>query len=116
MNDLIRPTLYDAHHDILPVKEAKPDGRSMIADVVGGVCETGDYLALDRKLPELRAGDLIAIMTAGAYGTVQSSTYNTRPLVPEILVNHAEWAIVRPRQTYDALIGMDRIAPWLTKS
>jgi diaminopimelate decarboxylase len=116
MNDLIRPTLYDAHHDILPVKEAKPDGRSMIADVVGGVCETGDYLALDRKLPELRAGDLIAIMTAGAYGAVQSSTYNTRPLVPEILVNHAEWAIVRPRQTYDALIGMDRIAPWLTKS
>jgi diaminopimelate decarboxylase len=114
MNDLIRPTLYDAHHDILPVAQPKPDKPAMVADVVGGVCETGDYLALDRTLPELRAGDLIAIMTAGAYGAVQSSTYNTRPLVPEILVNHAEWAVVRPRQTYDALIGMDRIAPWLS--
>jgi diaminopimelate decarboxylase len=113
MNDLIRPTLYDAHHDIVPVVQARPDAPSIVADVVGGVCETGDYLALDRKLPELRAGDLIAIMTTGAYGAVQSSTYNTRPLVPEVLVNHAEWAIVRPRQTYDALIGMDRIAPWL---
>jgi diaminopimelate decarboxylase len=115
MNDLIRPTLYDAHHDILPVSEAKPQGQTMVADVVGGVCETGDYLALDRTLPELRSGDLIAIMTAGAYGAVQSSTYNTRPLVPEILVNNAEWAVVRPRQTYDELIGMDRLAPWLTK-
>jgi diaminopimelate decarboxylase len=115
MNDLIRPTLYDAHHDILPVTEARPDARTLVADVVGGVCETGDYLALDRKLPELREGDLIAIMTAGAYGAVQSSTYNTRPLAPEVLVNHAEWAIVRPRQTYDALIGMDRIAPWLAQ-
>jgi diaminopimelate decarboxylase len=114
MNDLIRPTLYDAHHDILPVLQERPDAASIVADVVGGVCETGDYIALDRKLPELRAGDLIAIMTAGAYGAVQSSTYNTRPLIPEVLVNHAEWAIVRPRQTYDALIGMDRIAPWLT--
>jgi diaminopimelate decarboxylase len=113
MNDLIRPTLYDAHHDILPVAQAKAGGPTMVADVVGGVCETGDYMALDRKLPAVRAGDLIAIMTAGAYGAVQSSTYNTRPLVPEVLVRDAEWAIVRPRQTYDALIGMDRIAPWL---
>ena len=113
MNDLIRPTLYDAHHDIRPVSEPGPASTAIVADVVGGVCETGDYLALDRRMPAVAAGDLIAIMTAGAYGAVQSSTYNTRPLVPEIMVNGDEWAVVRPRQTYDELIGMDRIAPWL---
>lgn len=113
MNDLIRPTLYEAHHDILPV--AKPDPRHprLVADVVGGVCETGDYLALDRRMPEARPGDLLAIMSAGAYGAVQASTYNTRPLLPEILVRGAGHAVVRPRQTYEDLIGMDRIAPWL---
>ena len=78
MNDLIRPTLYEAHHDILPVREAAKGARTITADVVGPVCETGDYLALDRKLPEPKAGDLLAIMTAGAYGAVQSGTYNTR--------------------------------------
>jgi diaminopimelate decarboxylase len=113
MNDLIRPTLYDAHHDIRPVTEPGPTSTAIVADVVGGVCETGDYLALDRRMPAVAAGDLIAIMTAGAYGAVQSSTYNTRPLVPEIMVNGGEWAVVRPRQTYDELIGMDRMAPWL---
>jgi diaminopimelate decarboxylase len=113
MNDLIRPTLYEAHHDIRPVREAPAGGPTIVADVVGGVCETGDYLALDRRMPAVKAGDLVAIMTAGAYGAVQSSTYNTRPLIPEILVNGEEWALVRPRQTYDELIGMDRIAPWL---
>ena len=113
MNDLIRPTLYDAHHDIRPVRKPAADASRIIADVVGGICETGDYLALDRPLPPLARGDLIAIMTAGAYGAVQASTYNTRPLLPEILVNGAEWAVVRPRQTYDELIGMDRQAPWL---
>ncbi len=113
MNDLIRPTLYDAHHDIRPVQEAASSAQSIVADVVGGVCETGDYLALDRRMPAAKAGDRLAVMTAGAYGAVQSSTYNTRPLAPEILVNGAEWAVVRPRQTYDELIGMDRIAPWL---
>jgi diaminopimelate decarboxylase len=116
MNDLIRPTLYDAHHDIRPVRQAPRNGPKMTADVVGGVCETGDYLALDRELPQLGAGELVAIMTAGAYGAVQSSTYNTRPLVPEILVKGSRWAIVRPRQTYDDLIGMDRTAPWLAKT
>jgi len=115
MNDLIRPTLYDAHHDVVPVKMPSAAAATITADIVGGVCETGDFLALDRRLPLLETNDLIAIMTAGAYGAVQSSTYNTRPLVPEILVKEADWAVVRPRQTYDQLIGMDRLAPWLTK-
>ena len=84
--------------------------------MVGRVCETGDYLALDRALPPVAAGDLVAIMTAGAYGAVQASTYNTRPLLPEVLVKGGRFAVVRPRQTYDELIGMDRIAPWLAKS
>jgi diaminopimelate decarboxylase len=113
MNDLIRPTLYEAHHDILPVREAAGDARIITADVVGPVCETGDYLALDRKLPEPRAGDLLAIMTAGAYGAVQSGTYNTRPLVPEVLVKDDQYAVVRPRIEVDALIAMDKTAPWL---
>jgi len=115
MNDLIRPTLYDAHHDVVPVREPPATAPAMTADVVGGVCETGDFLALDRRLPLLGTDDLVAIMTAGAYGAVQSSTYNTRPLLTEILVNGADWAVVRPRQTYEQLIGMDRLAPWLTK-
>jgi len=115
MNDLIRPTLYDAHHDVVPVRKPPATAATITADVVGGVCETGDYLALDRRVPMFESGDLIAIMTAGAYGAVQASTYNTRPLLPEILVNGAEWAVVRPRQTYEELIGVDRLAPWLTK-
>jgi diaminopimelate decarboxylase len=113
MNDLIRPTLYEAHHDILPVTQAAAGARSIVADVVGPVCESGDYLALDRTLPEPRSGDLVAIMTAGAYGAVQSGTYNTRPLVPEVLVKGDRYAIVRPRVDVDALIAMDRPAPWL---
>ena len=112
MNDLIRPTLYEAHHDILPVVKVV-GARSMVADVVGPVCESGDYLALDRTLPAPKAGDLLAIMTAGAYGAVQSGTYNTRPLVPEVLVKGAEWAIVRPRLEVDQLIGLDRMPAWL---
>jgi diaminopimelate decarboxylase len=113
MNDLIRPTLYEAHHDVLPVRAA-PDGAPTItADVVGPVCETGDYLALDRDMPEPKAGDLLAILTAGAYGAVQSGTYNTRALVPEVLVKDDQYAVVRPRLDADALIAMDRSAPWL---
>ena len=111
MNDLIRPTLYEAHHDIRPVRAARPRRPRIVADVVGGVCETGDYLALDRDLPRLKPGDLLAIMTAGAYGAVQASTYNSRPLVPEVLVNGADMPSSAPGQTYDELIGMDRIAP-----
>ncbi|HTO60862.1 MAG TPA: diaminopimelate decarboxylase [Bradyrhizobium sp.] len=113
MNDLIRPTLYEAHHDILPVAQPAPGMRTMVADVVGPVCETGDYLALDRKLPEPKAGDLLAIMTSGAYGAVQASTYNTRPLVPEVLVKDDQYAVVRPRIEVEELIALDKPAPWL---
>jgi diaminopimelate decarboxylase len=113
MNDLIRPTLYEAHHDILPVIEAAPGAPKMVADVVGPVCESGDYLALDRTLAEPKAGDLIAILTAGAYGAVQAGTYNTRALVPEVLVKDDQYAVVRPRIEVEELIALDRTAPWL---
>jgi diaminopimelate decarboxylase len=112
MNDLIRPTLYEAHHDIRAVTEPKGAAR-MRADVVGPVCETGDYLALDRDLPELKSGDLVALMTAGAYGAVQAGTYNTRALLPEVLVNGDRWALVRPRLYADALISLERMPNWL---
>ena len=113
MNDLIRPTLYEAHHDILPLVAAAAGAPTITADVVGPVCESGDYLALDRTLPEPRSGDLLAIMTAGAYGAVQSGTYNTRALVPEVLVKDDQYAVVRPRVEVDDLIAMDKPAPWL---
>jgi diaminopimelate decarboxylase len=112
MNDLIRPTLYDAHHEIRPVAE-NPAGARIVADVVGPVCESGDFLALGREMAEPRPGDLLAVMTAGAYGAVQAGTYNTRPLVPELLVKDGEWAVVRPRLEVDALIGLDRMPAWL---
>ncbi len=112
MNDLIRPTLYDAWHDIVTVSEPDQSDATSIADVVGPVCESGDYLAQNRQMPPVNAGDLIAVMTAGAYGAVQAGTYNSRLLVPEVLVNGDRFAIVRPRQTYEALIGMDRLAGW----
>ncbi len=112
MNDLIRPTLYDAWHDILTVSEPDGTAATSLTDVVGPVCESGDYLAQNREMPPVKAGDLIAVMTAGAYGAVQAGTYNSRLLVPEILVNGERFAIVRPRQSYDALIGMDRLAGW----
>jgi diaminopimelate decarboxylase len=113
MNDLIRPTLYDAHHDILPVVESPADAPRVVADVVGPVCESGDYLALSRDMPVVRPGDLLAVMTAGAYGAVQAKTYNTRPLVPEALVRGADYAVVRPRPSYEELIGLDRVPAWL---
>jgi diaminopimelate decarboxylase len=113
MNDLIRPTLYEAHHDILPVVEPAAGENRIVADVVGPVCESGDYLALDRTMSEPKAGDLLAIMTAGAYGAVQSGSYNTRALVPEVLVKGDQYAVVRPRVEVEALIAMDRPAPWL---
>lgn len=113
MNDLIRPTLYEAHHEIWPVLEAASDMAPVQQDIVGPVCETGDYLAIDRSLPPFAPGDLMAVMTAGAYGAVMASTYNTRPLVPEILVKGDRYAVVRPRPDYEALIGADRLAPWL---
>ena len=113
MNDLIRPTLYEAHHDIRPVREAAVGAPRITADVVGPVCESGDFLALDRSLPEPQPGELLAVMTAGAYGAVQAGTYNTRALVPEVLVRADEWALVRPRVTAEELIALDRLPPWL---
>jgi diaminopimelate decarboxylase len=113
MNDLIRPTLYDAHHDFKPVAEPAPEAGRITADVVGPVCESGDYLALAREMPELKAGDLLAIMSGGAYGAVQATTYNTRLLVPEVLVRGEDFAVVRRRPTYDELIGLDQVPAWL---
>ncbi|MDX8442612.1 diaminopimelate decarboxylase [Mesorhizobium australafricanum] len=113
MNDLIRPTLYDAFHDIRPVVQQPSSTPRMKVDVVGPVCETGDFIGLDRDLPKLKAGDLIAVSTAGAYGAVQAGTYNTRLLVPEVLVDGDRFHVVRPRQTYEDLIGLDSIPDWL---
>ena len=113
MNDLIRPTLYEAYHDVWPVQESQVQGPTALQDVVGPVCESGDYLAVARELPRFEAGDLLAVMTAGAYGAVMSSTYNTRPLVPEVLVNGDRYAVVRPRPSYEELIGLDRLPPWI---
>jgi diaminopimelate decarboxylase len=113
MNDLVRPTLYEAHHEIWPVRQAAPSAGRIRADVVGPVCESGDFLALGRDLVEPKAGDLLAVMSAGAYGAVQAGTYNTRALVPEVLVKGAEWAVVRPRLEVDQLIALDRMPAWL---
>lgn len=113
MNDLIRPTLYEAHHEIKPVRAAPEAAPRRVVDVVGPVCETGDYLALGRAMPETAAGELLCVMTAGAYGAVQASTYNTRRLVPEVLVSGARFAVVRPRESYEDLIGRDRLPDWL---
>jgi diaminopimelate decarboxylase len=113
MNDLIRPTLYDAHHDIIPVREASPAASRIVADVVGPVCETGDFLALGRDMAAPKPGDLLAVMTAGAYGAVQAGTYNTRPLVPEVMVNGDRFAMVRPRIEVAELIGRDRMPDWI---
>jgi len=113
MTELIRPTLYEAHHNVRPVVAPAPNAPRMVADIVGPVCESGDFLALDRDLAEPKAGDLLAIMSAGAYGAVQGGTYNTRALAPEVLVRDGEWAVVRPRLEVDQLIGLDRLPPWL---
>ncbi len=114
MNDLIRPTLYEAYHDVKPV-HPRPDAKHMIADIVGPVCETGDYLAQDRDLAEVHPGDLLAVMSAGAYGAAQSGTYNSRLLVPEVLVRGGEFAVIRPRGSYEALIALDHVPEWLAK-
>jgi diaminopimelate decarboxylase len=113
MNDLIRPTLYEAFHEIWPVRQAAVGAPRIITDVVGPVCESGDYLALDRSMPEPKPGELLAVMTAGAYGATQSGTYNTRALVPEVLVRADKWALVRPRVPADALIALDKLPHWL---
>ena len=113
MNDLLRPALYDAHHAIRPVRAPAPGAPESAYDVVGPVCETGDTFARARSLPELAAGDLVALMTAGAYGASMSSEYNSRPLVPEVLVRGPELAVTRPRPSYEEMLGRERMAPWL---
>jgi diaminopimelate decarboxylase len=112
MNDLVRPAMYEAHHDIVPVKEPKGSARARY-DVVGPICETTDLFAKDREMPELKANELVAILTAGAYGAVMSSAYNVRPPAPEVLVKGAQWSVVRPRLDYDALLKADHIPDWL---
>jgi diaminopimelate decarboxylase len=114
MNDLIRPTLYEAYHEIWPIEEAKQELAPILQDVVGPICESGDYLALDRLLPPFTGGDCVAFMTAGAYGAAMASTYNSRLLVPEVLVKGEDFAVVRPRQTWAELIGSDRLPEWLS--
>jgi diaminopimelate decarboxylase len=113
MNDLVRPTLYDAYHECLPLAEPPADAPRLRADIVGPICESGDFLALDREMAAVKAGDYLAVMTAGAYGAVQAGTYNTRLLAPETLVKGGEYALVRPRPSYGDLIGLDKIPPWL---
>ncbi|WP_288429990.1 diaminopimelate decarboxylase [uncultured Agrobacterium sp.] len=113
MNDLIRPTLYEAYHGIRPVVQPAADAPRIKADVVGPVCETGDYLALDREMAAPRPGDLIAVSSAGAYGAVQAGTYNSRLLVPEVLVNGDKFHVIRPRGTYEELIALDSVPAWL---
>jgi diaminopimelate decarboxylase len=113
MNDLIRPALYDAHHEILCVNEAAPGAPTTRYDVVGPVCETADLFARDMELPTRECGDLMAIMTVGAYGAVMASAYNARPPAPEVLVKGERWSIVRPKMSDDELIERDRLPPWL---
>ena len=115
MNDLIRPTLYEAYHEIQPVESSRREGGRMTADIVGPVCETGDYLAKERELPEVFDGDLLAVHSAGAYGAVQSGTYNSRLLVPEVLVKEDQFAVVRDRPSYDELINLDKLPHWLSE-
>jgi diaminopimelate decarboxylase len=113
MNDLVRPALYDAHHEIVPVEEPAPDAPLRPFDVVGPVCETGDTFARARLLPPLREGDLVAFRSAGAYGAVMASEYNSRPLVPEVLVQRDQFAVIRARPSFDTMIARDSIPPWL---
>ncbi len=113
MNDLLRPPLYEAWHDVRPVRAAPAPAGARPADIVGPICESSDTLARDRLLPPLRPGDLLAIFSAGAYGAVMSSTYNTRLEAPEVMVRGRDHAVVRPRQSYDRLIGRDRLPDWL---
>ncbi|MEZ5750738.1 MAG: diaminopimelate decarboxylase [Paracoccaceae bacterium] len=113
MNDLVRPAMYGAHHDIEPLVEATPGEPLVPVDIVGPVCESGDTFARQRPLPLMQAGDLIAFRSAGAYGAVMSSEYNSRPLIPEVLVSGDHFAVIRPRPSYDEMINRDRIPDWL---
>ena len=112
MNDLIRPTLYDAHHELIPVVHVASNDVFEPADVVGPVCETGDTFVRGYPLPPVVTGDLLAFASAGAYGAVMASTYNSRPLVPEIMVNGSDYSVIRARQSYEELLALDSFADW----
>ena len=113
MNDLIRPTLYSAHHEIVPVREPQSGVQLLDMDVVGPICESGDYIAKGRALPPLDSGDLLAVRTAGAYGAVMGSTYNTRPLAPEVLVDGDDYAVIRRRFTVEDMLALETIPDWV---
>jgi diaminopimelate decarboxylase len=113
MNDLVRPAMYEAYHDLRPVVQPQPDAPQLAYDVVGPICESGDTFARDRRLPPLEGGDLVAFFTSGAYGAVMASEYNSRPLVPEVLVRGADFAVVRARPTYDEMLAREPLARWL---
>ena len=113
MNDLIRPALYDAWHEIVPVKAPPPGAALQPMDVVGPICETGDSFAAQRSLPLLVSGDLVALLSAGAYGAVMSSSYNSRPLVPEVLVRGSAFAVIRARPSYEEILSQDKMPEWL---
>ena len=113
MNDLIRPAMYDAHHDIVPLIEAVPGDAPATYDVVGPVCESGDTFAKGREMPTMKAGDRVAFRSAGAYGAVMSSEYNSRPMIPEVLVHADQFAVIRARPTYEEMIARDTIPEWL---
>ncbi|MEH6360141.1 MAG: diaminopimelate decarboxylase [Amylibacter sp.] len=113
MNDLIRPAMYEAHHDIIPVIESEVGVEPKLVDIVGPVCETGDTFAKMRAMPPVPDGGLVAFRSAGAYGAVMSSEYNTRPMIPEVLVNGDQFAVIRPRPSYDEMINRDKVPIWL---
>ncbi|MES2145591.1 MAG: diaminopimelate decarboxylase, partial [Pseudomonadota bacterium] len=113
MNDLVRPSMYGAHHDIIPVREPVAGTMPQDFDVVGPVCETGDTFAKARPMVPLSDGDLVAFRSAGAYGAVMASEYNTRPLIPEVLVHGDHFAVIRARPTFDEMLNRDTIPPWL---
>ena len=113
MNDLVRPAMYEAHHDIIPVAEPAPGAERAVYDVVGPICETGDTFARGREMPAMAAGDLVAFRSAGAYGAVMASEYNSRPLIPEVMVRGDQFAVIRRRPSFDEMINRDTIPPWL---
>ncbi len=113
MNDLVRPAMYEAHHDIIPVAEPAPGTERAVYDVVGPICETGDTFARGREMPAMAAGDLVAFRSAGAYGAVMASEYNSRPLIPEVMVRGDQFAVIRRRPSFDEMINRDTIPPWL---
>jgi len=114
MNDLIRPALYDAYHDMEPVRQGDFD-KMETYDIVGPICESGDTFTKSREMPTLKSGDLVVLHSAGAYGAVQASQYNTRPLVPEVLVNGEEYSVIRDRPSVEDILKTESIPNWLTK-